>query len=63
MMGYNQDLFFMTGEEASFGMDRMLGDGTGNKTREGIRAAYEEHRTKGSALPSDLVVCVGRKPF
>lgn len=61
MHGYQMDLGFQTIEEASIGMDRMMGKGAGDNVRERLAAAYEEHRLYGSSLEADMVVCVGRK--
>jgi hypothetical protein len=61
MHGYQMDLVFQTIEEASVGMDRMVGKGAGDDVRARLAAAYEEHRLYGSSIDADMVVCVGRK--
>jgi hypothetical protein len=63
MLGYNQDLFFQTAEEASYGLDRMYGKAVGNGWREMIGNAFEEFRIHGTVAAVDLVVCVGRKGY
>jgi hypothetical protein len=61
MNGYQMDLGFQTIEEASIGMDRMVGEGAGDDVRAKLAAAYEEHRLYGSSVDADMIVCVGRK--
>lgn len=61
MTGYMSDLWLETAEEASFGMDRMLGRDASDDMRAKIAAAYEEHRVHGSFTEADMVVRLGRK--
>ncbi|KAE9378598.1 hypothetical protein N431DRAFT_433727 [Stipitochalara longipes BDJ] len=61
MHGYQMDLLFQTLEEASTGLDRMVGKYAGDELRANVAAAYEEHRLYGSFMEADMIVCVGRK--
>jgi len=63
LLGYSQDFMFQTVEEASYGLDRMVGKEVGDALREKVGRAFGEYREHGTVAPSDLVVCVGRKPL
>jgi hypothetical protein len=55
------DLSFQTLEEATLGMDRIIGKGFGDGVGAKLTAAYEEHRLHGSSVEFGMIVCVGRK--
>ena len=61
MHGYEMDLLCQTLEEASNGIDRMVGKSAGDELRSKLAAAYEEHRLYGSLIEADIIVCVGKK--